>query len=292
MLVQIRFDGSWAAFPLLAVVAVPAVALVYLGLQAQADGGAPPAFASTLLVSGLVLGIVALLRLADVLGADEATSAGTLTWVFALFGALALWPAVKRRSAIAGFLAAVSFGGAVLAGWQWLFDPDSVTPFRWLLLAIAVAYVMVSLVLRGSHLRHSELLVSAAGLAILGIALIEAVGLIVPFAPGGELPGFWELVVVVAGCGLIAYAAADKVPGPAYVGAAVLVSFVALAAGDDDTLLWWPLLLLGVGGAAMAAGLRPRRPLPPQPDAYGAGDLPLAARSRADETFIRTRDES
>lgn len=261
-------------------------------MLARPEGGAPPAHQSTLLVAGLALASGALLRLAEVLGADEPTSAGTLTWVLLAFGALALWPGVRKRSAICAFIAALAFGAALLAAWQWLFDPDTVTPFRWLLLLIATAYVVVSLVLRGSSHRHSELLVSGAGLAVLAIAAISAVELLLPFGSPEELPGFWEGVIVVAGCGLLAYAAADKVPGPALVGVALLLVFVLLTTGEEDTLLWWPLVLGVLGLVAIAAGLRPRAPLPPQPDAIPTADLPLAARTREDETVIRVRDES
>ena len=39
----------------------------------------------------------------------------------------------------------------------------------------------------------------------------------------------------------------------------------------------------------MAAGLRPRRPLPPEPDAYRAGEQPLASRAADDEVVLRVR---
>jgi hypothetical protein len=42
----------------------------------------------------------------------------------------------------------------------------------------------------------------------------------------------------------------------------------------------------------MVAGLRPRQPLPPEPDAYRAGDAPLASRSVEDEVIVRVRDDS
>ena len=42
----------------------------------------------------------------------------------------------------------------------------------------------------------------------------------------------------------------------------------------------------------LLAGLRPRRPLPPEPDAYRAGEAPLAARADEDELVIRVRDDS
>ena len=41
----------------------------------------------------------------------------------------------------------------------------------------------------------------------------------------------------------------------------------------------------------LVAGLRPRRPLPPEPDPYRAGEAPLAARADDDEVVIRVRDD-
>ena len=38
---------------------------------------------------------------------------------------------------------------ALLSAWRWIFDADTVTPYRWLLLLFAVALVLGSLVLRG-----------------------------------------------------------------------------------------------------------------------------------------------
>jgi hypothetical protein len=41
----------------------------------------------------------------------------------------------------------------------------------------------------------------------------------------------------------------------------------------------------------LAAGLRPRRPLPPEPDPYRAGEAPLAARADKDEIVVRVRQD-
>ena len=49
------------------------------------------------------------------------------------------------------------------------------------------------------------------------------------------------------------------------------------------------VLLLGAG--ALLAGLRPRAPLPPEPDPYRAGEQPLAARAD-EEITLRVRDDS
>ena len=57
--------------------------------------------------------------------------------------------------------------------------------------------------------------------------------------PAGRavLPDFWELVVLGVGCGLVAFGAIDRSPGPAWLGFANLVVFVVAAgvnADDDD----------------------------------------------------------
>jgi hypothetical protein len=271
------------------IVAAAAALILGLGLQARPEGGSPAAYQSVLLVCGLLLLGGALLELANLLGADINGSdfpAGTFVWTSLLLCAAALYPAVWRNSAICGMVAALALGIAILSAANWIFGADSQAVYRWLLLALAVAFVLASLVLRGGSARHAELMVVTAGLATLAIALVASLGALFGAFGGfggasdeGFLPGFWELVVLVAGCGLIAYGAVDRVPGAAWLGLAHLLAFLAAAsAGADDTLLWWPLILLALGGGVLAAGLRPRRPLPPEPAGYSV-ERPLASRT-------------
>ena len=99
-------------------------------------------------------------------------------------------------------------------------------------------------------------------------------------------------MLLAAGFGLIAYGALDRAPGPAYLGVLNTGLFVAVVAvTPDDTLYWWPLTLLLVGVAMLGAGLRPRRPLPPEPRAYRAGEAPLAARAGDEEIVVRVRED-
>ena len=74
-----------------------------LGLQAPNEGGKPPAYQSVLLVTGLLLLFPALLRLADVLGADlpDGFPAGELTWTALIEAGAALYAGFRRRSASA-----------------------------------------------------------------------------------------------------------------------------------------------------------------------------------------------
>ena len=153
-----------------------------------------------------------------------------------------------------------------------MLSPDGLR--RWVFLAYAGGLLFASLALREPARRHAEVLCDAGGLAVAAIA-------IQPYSTGiptPDLSAFWELVLLAAGLGLVAFGALDRSPGPAYVGVLNLILFIVSAA-SGTTLLVWPLFLL-VGGVIMvAAGLRPRRPLPPEPDPYRAGEAPLAARA-------------
>jgi len=275
-----RLDAKLPDVLHLLIVAAAAVLLLAVALLSPLEGGRPSPSQSVLLVCGLLLFWLALLRLADLFGARDQASAAVVTWTSLALAAVAAYPARRRNSAIATMIAAVALGVAVLAAAQWLFGPVSITAYRWLLLVLAIACVLASLALRGDRPRDGELLVITGGLATLAIPVIAATEVLLPIGSDGEfLPAFWELVTLAAGCGLIAYGAVDRVPGAAWLGVAHLAAFlIVVNAGAEETLLWWPLILLLLGGGVMAAGLRPRRPLPPEPAGYSV-ERPLASRT-------------
>ena len=278
------------------VLGIPAGVILALGLQAPNEDGKPPAYQSVLLVTGLLLLLPALLRLADVLGAEDPEDfpAGELTWTFAVVAGVALYAAIRRNSAICLLLASIAGVGSLLSCWEWIFAPGTFTASRWLLALSAAALVMGGLALRDSAARQSEILIDAAGLAILFIGIQGVVPAFIggdeAFGADSALPDLWELVVFGAGVGLLAYGALDRSPGPAWLGFANLVVFVGAVGLDaDETLYFWPLALLLVGALMMGAGLRPREPLPPEPDAYRAGEQPLASRTADEEVVMRVR---
>jgi hypothetical protein len=295
---EVRLDDKLPTGVHLLILAVAAGAIYALGVQVVQQGR-PYAFQSVLLVCGLLLLFPALLTLADVLGADfDEFPAGAVVWTSLLFAGAALYPAVARSSSICALIGALALGLAVMAFANWVFGANSAETYRWLLALAAIAYVVVSLALRGVAPRHSEQMANAAGLAVLILGLTAVVPVFAAFlfpfgaAAAGPLPNGWELVVLAAGCGLVAYGAVDRAPGPAYLGVANLAVFLVCAAvSDEDTLLYWPALILALGLGTMFAGLRPREPLPPEPSAYTTGDVPLASRAE-DEPVLRVRDDS
>lgn len=297
LLAQLRLEGPVGDGVHLAVAGLAAALVLALGMLARPGEAGPSASQSVLLVTGLVLLAIALVRLADGLGAGgDGYPSGAVVWAALALGAVALAAGVRCRSAICGFVAALAGVVALLHAIDWIARPDTVAPYRIALLALAVACVLGSLVLRGGRYRDSVLLVGLAGLLIaaLGLTLLET-GVFVDSGVSGvdgpETGTGWELVLLVAACGLIAFGAVDRQPGPAYLGVLDLLLFVALAVqtGGRETALWWPAILLALGGGVMAVGLRPRAPLPPEPPAYGTGDLPLASRTSDDDAVVRVR---
>jgi hypothetical protein len=265
--------------------------IFWLGAQAPNEDGVPPAYQSILLVTGLFLLFAGLLTAADVLGADfDGAPVGAYLWVSLLTGGLALWPAFARNSAISLLLAALLGGVALLTAWSWLFDATSAAPYRWLLAAYAAGLVLAALALREPAPRHAEVLIDAGGLAVAAIALVLNPQTF--FFGGASLPGIWEVVLLGAGFGLVAFGALDRSPGPAYLGVLNLALFILAVNGSHtETLYWWPLVLIAAGATMLVAGLRPRAPLPPEPAPYRAGEAPLAARADDDETIIRVRQD-
>ena len=234
-LLELRLQDELAVGVHFLILGTAAAIVLALGLQAPNEDGRPPAYQSVLLVTGLLLLFPALLRLAATFGAEDFATdfpAGELTWTSLLTGAVALFAALRRRSAICLFLAAVFGMVALLSGWEWVFENETFTASRWLLLVAAAGLVLAALALRASAPRQAELLIDAAGVAILFIAL-QGVWLTlfagVALQTGVEqpsLPNFWELIVFGAGCGLVAFGAIDRSPGPAWLGVATLILFV------------------------------------------------------------------
>jgi hypothetical protein len=275
---DVRMESAWGDLPHLALVAV---ALAFVGAMAmlapleRPEG--PRAYHSVLLVAALVLGALGTYRLGRLLGAGRLFDrAGTLTWSLALFGAMATAAAYAKRSAFCTLVAALAFGGAFVAFCDWVFDLDGASSYRWLLLILMAVFAVRSLGLREARPRQAVAMVNSAAASALALAVLNAIT--------GAGWG-WELVVVATGFGVLAYASSDRENGSAYLGGLILAAFVyAEATRGGASLLGWPLALALMSLVGLGLGLRPRRELPPPPDADepGAETVPLPAAQRAD----------
>lgn len=290
LLVNVRLDATWGTGVFLVIDALACALVLGMGLLAPLEGERPRSYQQVLLLAGLLLGFVTLFRLAQALGADRPLgAAGTRLWIFLVVTLGAAWAARTRRSAICALIAALAGIVAVVAFVDWAFSPQGPTTLRWVLLVLAIALVLAALARRDVARRESVYLIDAAGVAMLALGVTFLGAAVVAFSPlpSGVLTfvgipfgvpgGGWKLVLLAAGVGLVAYAGVDREAGPGYLGTLILLVFVALAGipGAGGASLWfWPLALLLVGGAAVGAGLRPRRELPPEPLGAGGGDPP------------------
>ena len=278
LVVELRMR-QWSLGPRFTIVALIAALILTMGLLAELEGEAPRAYHSILLVSGLVPLALALVLLAEVMGAARPPGSGGIAWTFALEGLIAVLAARRANSAVCTLIAAIAGGISVEAFVTLVFKPSGLGTFRAMLVVLSLAYVTGAVRLRDSHRRHAVALVNAAGLAalvlgalyLLAIVLSPLLSKAVPglFVSGASSAPFgWKLYLMAMGFGLIAYAAADREPGPGYIGAAVVVTVAVLASAPltgPGSLIGWPLFLLVIGAAGLAIGLRPREPLPPPP---------------------------
>lgn len=300
LLINGRFTGDWGKGVLLVIDVAGAAALLGVVLLAELprterDGLllAVPA------IGGAILVLYVLSFLARILGADG-NGAGTVFWVFGVFAAVcvAVWRATSVRVLV--LVAALDAEVSVLGLVFWLGSPGLET-LRTILLLLAVGLGAAGWFLRRGFPRESVLLIDAGAVAALALGATLLVSLFSSalsfrstFSPtgafptttsstisGGGAPAGWSLVVLFLGVALVAFAALRREPGPAFLGALVLLSF-ALATGTrlSHSLLWWPLLLLLLGIAGLALGVSGRR-LPPvrrraAPDAAPAAPPPSA----------------
>jgi hypothetical protein len=276
------------------VVAVIAGLLLLMGWLAELEGESPRAYHSILLVCGLLVLAVALVLFAEVLGSARPPGSGGLTWAFAVVGVVAVLCARRANSGACTLIAALAVAVAVEAFVVWVFHPRGAGTFRAVLFVLTVACGGGVLRFRDHRRRHAVQLMNAGALLtfVLGLSfVIQPVvsvfldcGRTACFADVPAHAGFgWELWILAVGFGVIAYAGADREPGPAYFGVVLLVEFavlVGLPRAGHTSLVGWPLFLLFIGLGGLAIGLRPRRELPPPPG--GASPAPTIPLNRED----------
>jgi hypothetical protein len=266
VLVDLRMTDAWPSGILAAFLGVVAALLLVLAWRAPVEGKAPRAYVSVLLISAFAVLAFALMELAHALGGTPGTS-GSEWWVAAALAAAYIALARARNSAICALLGAVTALVAVLEAWQWVFKPHDTTFAYWVCLTAIAGLGLGVVVLRDHRRAHAVALADAAGVAAVVIGVLAALETywLSEGTVEATLDWGWLLVLLLTGLALVGYGAVDRERGPAWFGAAVLGLFV-LDAAPHHSLLWWPILLLLLGTAGIAAGLRPTTPTPPSPD--------------------------
>jgi hypothetical protein len=289
VLFDVRFAHQWDAGARLALFGVLAVLVCALAAQAPVEHDTPLPYHSTLQVAGIVLAGLALLNLADTLGADgQFGGAGEEVWTSLVLGVLALTWARRTNSAIMTLAAAALGVVALLSFVRWVADPKSVQTFRWFALLSAVCLTLGAVWLRDRARRHAVALADVAGLSIVFIGLSLALGAALTTTTSGTItstsstdgttttstvehvvnhahPVGWEFILLAFGFGLIAYGAVDRERVPPFLGAVCVALFVIIAGVGFTSFVGWPLVLALIGVVLLAIGLRPRQELPPEP---------------------------
>lgn len=285
-----RMEDGWAAFPLLLLAALPCAALFALALAPGLGGhaaaapaeGATGRWQAVLLAAGHFLLLLSLLSLVRVLGVDEPGDA-TFTWTLAVTAVSALYFAERLDSPGLRLLGLLFGGASLLALLSWVDDDAGATAFRNVLLLEAVGFALLARMLRPQRLEHSHVAVAVAAAALIAAATLGAFSdfQVDLFAPGfssavegppGDKDG-WELVLVAASLGALAYSGWQRYRGTVYPGLVGLTIFIGISA--DGSLWGWPLILLAVAigcigwalygsGETTRPGAAPRRePVPP-----------------------------
>ncbi|HEV2820730.1 MAG TPA: hypothetical protein VGW11_09505 [Solirubrobacteraceae bacterium] len=271
---DLRLGGAWAGGVRFGLLSGPAaLAVLAMGLAAPAQERPRP-YVTLLLLVALGLTALALSDLADALG-DEGrlASPAATTFVSGCLAAMGLVLAWTRGSATVTLTACVAGTVTLLATADLGFQlDDRLEAFRYLLCAALLVFILAASATRDRHRHHAVSFVEAGGLALVAVGATLAAERLPEFAPVGPLAqgtgAGWEAVLLLGGWALLAYAAVDRERGPAWLGVVVLALFTGLAGtGEDASLLWWPVILLALGAAIVAFGLRQATQLPSEPHA-------------------------
>jgi peptidoglycan/LPS O-acetylase OafA/YrhL len=278
--VVLRFHDAWDPEVHLAYVTVAWAFVTAMAVLAPLEGEHPRAYQSILYVASVALLITALIELtASTESHHDAHAARDVTWIGLVVTLYALGFATRRNSAVCTLIAALSGGVTVIAAVAWLWEPDGLSAYRYVGLALVGVYGVLAIGQRDRRLRHGVALIDAAGLAVLAIGLSFVANGFSADSRAADVAWGWELLILAAGFGLIAYSSVDRQPGPAYLGVLNLLLFAAITSlgvsAGGATLWGWPTALALAATALLAIGLRPTTPAPPPPDVDAPEPPPL-----------------
>jgi hypothetical protein len=271
-----RKGQDWSDWAIFAVLLIGALILLGLSVVGRAPGELG-GWRTGFLVFGTLLLLSALLQLINAADGNPGKPLN-LAWTFGVAGAVAVVSSLVLRAHVQMLVGALFGLVAWLALWNKILDNPSGDTVRWLLIVLAVIYVVTAIVLARATWPQASDLITVAGIAAVLAAVISlagaAQGLIGGGGPSG-LPGGvpkpgqgWNVFLLVVSLLLIAYSSRGPTRGPWYVGAVGLTGFIGLTGLDlvnrfsgkeAGGVVGWPLILLIGGGILVAAGfvLRP-----------------------------------
>jgi len=278
LLRRTSFEDPWGDGALLIAWLVPALILYGGGILA-ARAAEPKVWHSVWVVFGILFVYGTLIQFLTVIDGDPDAPLNTV-WTLCIVAGVAAGAAVFARVSFGWLLAGVALAGAWLALWDEILEngvADDIGTFRGLCMIAVLGLVAGAWMVqnRGRERGEAAELITAAGLVfLLGAGLVSLAGafgsLFAPVAPAGA-PGiaepslFWDLVLLGGSIALIAVGSFARLRGTIYVGAAGILTFVALVGGDldDDSpagkVVGWPLILLVLALLAIVASLAQAR---------------------------------
>jgi hypothetical protein len=264
---------AWSDGALFVVLAVPFAVLYGLGMAGRRSGRAAEPWQSTFLVFATIIAPLMLFQLLALLGGDANDSLNSV-WILGLTGVIGVAAALYAGATQAAGFGALALIAAWLAFWDEVLGNPSGNTVRWLLVAIAVIYVVASIVLDRVGFKLGAGLITAAGLATAYAGALGSLGALGLFGPL-PLPGpaartveaatpsaGWDAFLLVTSIMLVAFSARTGRRGPGLVGGLGIVSFIVIAGaqlGDvlagkaSPDLAGWPLGLLIAGAVGIAA---------------------------------------
>jgi hypothetical protein len=291
-------DEQWATFPMLLVLAIPAVYL-YGSILTRPQTGELRPWQAVHNVFGLAFIPLALGQFVDLIGGTP-TASLNIFWIAAVTAGFAFYAGARAGVRVQFLLGSI----AVIVSWTALWNKilsDGIGAhwgvYRGLLGILAIGLLAGALYVWRNNpggddvgasatapsgdlglWKASELVTGAGIAAVIACALgVTALGNLNPLSgstPPIQTSNFWDILLLLVSLGLVAIGSQIGTRGPVYIGAIGLTLFLVIAGLDLDSARpepfnfggWpWVLLILGLIGIGLSftkeasLGTQPRR---------------------------------
>jgi CDP-diglyceride synthetase len=273
-----RKGQDWSDWAIFAALLIPAAVLLGLAFVGRVPVERP-GWQGAFLVFGTLLLLGALIQLVIALKGEPREL--NLVWTFAVAAAVAVASSFLLRAPFQMLLGALLGAVAWLALWDKILTNPSGETVRWLLIVLAVIYLVGAILLLTQDRPQASDLITVSGfLGVLAAAISFASLAGLAAQTGGALPDNvpkagqgWNIFLLIVSLLLIGYGSRGRTRGPAYIGAIGLASFIGLTGsdlvnrfeGEGGGVVGWPLILLIGGGVILVLGFLLR------PDQLGGG---------------------